>query len=524
MRNVFFTLLTLFLFSGLVAQNEGALDPTYGTQGVAVTPLTGGINNTYGSAVAADGSIYMFGHSYAENDSSAIVVKYDANGNIDAAFGINGQAKFTTGVPEDVFSFAKGFVDKDGNLVVAGSYRNETKQVGALLVVRFKSDGALDLTFSNGSGSAVLTGATLADIKQFGDDQILIAGTLTTNQQTTVYGAVALNANGALDAGFGTGGFAYTDLGQLFNLANTVALQKDGSFIISGASVDISTFTFTLSSARFTKEGQLDPTFGSNSGYEIYDINSALTFQLPIATTVNSDNEQYTLVSAASDTEEKLYLFKTGADGLPDSGFGTDGKTEYDLTTFAPVVITLDDHERLLLAGQTGLTGNLSMELRRYDAAGAQDVAFGQGGSATADITESFQVSNVIFTPAGKVLVTGTGGFDLETTTGTSFGSARFYGKNIGTADFKVAHQVSLYPNPVVNTAKISYELVSNENINITLTNAEGRMIKSIVSNQAQGKGTYAVNVNFDDNQAPGIYFINISNGKGVQSVKIIKQ
>jgi uncharacterized delta-60 repeat protein/uncharacterized repeat protein (TIGR01451 family) len=73
------------------------------------------------------------------------------------------------------------------------------------------------------------------------------------------------NADGSLDASFGTGGKVTTDFGGgSFDEAHGVALQADGKIIVAGtstSSVPGSTLDFAL--ARYNTDGILDSSFGT---------------------------------------------------------------------------------------------------------------------------------------------------------------------------------------------------------------------------------------------------------------------
>src|SRR5438094_207829 len=89
-----------------------------------------------------------------------------------------------------------------------------------------------------------------------------------------VLGAVALSlclagpqtaaaADGDLDPGFGTGGKVMTDFNNSTDIANAVAVQPDGKYVVVGTTYTNNDYTgedFAL--ARYHPNGALDTSFG----------------------------------------------------------------------------------------------------------------------------------------------------------------------------------------------------------------------------------------------------------------------
>jgi len=86
-------------------------------------------------------------------------------------------------------------------------------------------------------------------------------------------------------------------------------------------------------------------------------------------------------------------------------------------------------------------------------------------------------------------------------------------------ASFKVS------PNPVINSANISYSLVNKESVDISIYNLTGQKVKSILSAE-QPAGHYSVNWDTDNNNGlkvqGGIYICQISISGKVNGLKIV--
>lgn len=72
---------------------------------------------------------------------------------------------------------------------------------------------------------------------------------------------------------------------------------------------------------------------------------------------------------------------------------------------------------------------------------------------------------------------------------------------------------VNLVPNPSQNAAKLSYVVVNQGPVNISVFDATGRVVNNLV-NETKSAGEYTVNMN-NQNLAAGIYFIRVETPEG---------
>jgi hypothetical protein len=86
----------------------------------------------------------------------------------------------------------------------------------------------------------------------------------------------------------------------------------------------------------------------------------------------------------------------------------------------------------------------------------------------------------------------------------------------------KATDLIRVYPNPFSVSTTISYELLTNDHITITVFNRMGETIK-ILADKMQAKGNYSLIWNARDiNGAPvekGVYFISIKTNSTAQSL-----
>jgi uncharacterized delta-60 repeat protein len=181
-------------------------------------------------------------------------------GTLDETFGVKGVAAWN-GSDHD-FNDGRMAVLPDGHIVVGGSFKGPSS--GELGVLRFKADGTLDATFGKAGAVRRAPGPTLAIGDAFGirpDGTIVVAG-YSVNIQGNVltYAAIQLQvtANGASYPGFGTDGlrsyakvFGFEDLN--FENGQTIA--------VGGRDFDAGTGVGVVS--KLDADGNVDPSFGS---------------------------------------------------------------------------------------------------------------------------------------------------------------------------------------------------------------------------------------------------------------------
>lgn len=148
---------------------NGAIDTTFKViSGIKnAYPSTGGIAFIYSMTLQNDGKIIATGNFTSYNGISRVgIVRIDSLGGIDASF--------STGPGFDKFPY-KSIIQSDGKILVTGnftSYRTTSRNG----IVRLKSDGFNDVSFTVGSGFNTYTKA----ISFHSGERILVGGDFTT--------------------------------------------------------------------------------------------------------------------------------------------------------------------------------------------------------------------------------------------------------------------------------------------------------------------------------------------------------
>ncbi len=86
----------------------------------------------------------------------------------------------------------------------------------------------------------------------------------------------------------------------------------------------------------------------------------------------------------------------------------------------------------------------------------------------------------------------------------------------VGVAEHAIVNNnLAVFPNPVSESAKISYELEANSTVSATLINVTGQVVATFFNKEEQVAGKQNRNLTIDPSIAKGIYFVAINvNGK----------
>ena len=230
---------------------DGTLDPTFGSAGIVQSPA----GTASAVALQPDGKIVAAGTA----SSQIRVVRYNTDGSLDQSFGSGGVVTTAAGA---FGSDAKALVlQPDGKIVVGGDSSDGSETQFAL--VRYDANGSLDATF--GSGGVVTTQVGAGEQlsrrpRSYGrTGRSSPTATAVDGSTVAVPGLARYNADGSLDSTFGSGGIVTTPVfGGTDVSGGPLALQPDGKIVAAG------TYAGIWVLARYNTDGSLDPSFGSN--------------------------------------------------------------------------------------------------------------------------------------------------------------------------------------------------------------------------------------------------------------------
>jgi uncharacterized delta-60 repeat protein len=247
------TLLLLALPATPVHAAPGDLDVSFSGDGLQ-TVDAGAADTARAVAIQPDGKIVIAGYAYTTDATGFAVTRLNADGSLDAGFGVLGVAKaYFAGV-----AYGRALVlQPDGRIVVAGYEGSD------FAIARFTAAGVLDTSFSgDGMQTVDFAGAieqAWALARQ--SDGRLIMGGSSGPSSTTDFALARLNTDGSLDTTFSGDGRATADITG-GDSVRALAIQSDGRIVAAGAAGTLYQRDFGI--ARFATDGSLDLTFSGD--------------------------------------------------------------------------------------------------------------------------------------------------------------------------------------------------------------------------------------------------------------------
>jgi uncharacterized delta-60 repeat protein len=138
--------------------SAGELDTTFGTNGITVTAFAGIAFDPFGFAVQKNGDLLVGGVATTKSGRNEFgLARYTANGVLDTTFGTNGLVITKVGNRSDAPSAL--LLQPNGQIVMGGFEVAGSNIPGMMSLVRYNANGNLDATF--GKGGIALASVTL---------------------------------------------------------------------------------------------------------------------------------------------------------------------------------------------------------------------------------------------------------------------------------------------------------------------------------------------------------------------------
>ncbi len=378
----FSILFAVILFSMSWAYAVGVLDPTFGTNGVAVTSIG---SSAYAKAlvIQPDGKIVVAGAFFRDLTKGDIaIVRYNPDGSLDQSFGDGGRV-FTSASNADDLATAVA-LQPDGKIVVVGITQASGSESGDFLVVRYNSSGSLDTGFGTGGIVTINQGTydVFNAVAVQPDGKIVTAGRTTDGDRAVV---ARFNPNGSLDSSF-NGGLAYFNLqnyiGDNFrnykgNNFQTIGLLPGGRIVAGGVANNVPTRPIYYAEfvVAFESNGAVAQNFASQ-GVDLTYIGEVPIPNYPIPGNIELVVTPDGKIMATS----QLYLRRYLSDGSRDATFngGRFGGTNIALRPDGRYVILNVGRDQKDYSGQgneSGLYTNGGRFIGYSDNFGGADIA-----------------------------------------------------------------------------------------------------------------------------------------------------
>jgi len=360
---------------------------------------TGFNSNPSTIQIQSDGKILVGGGFTTYNGTSINnFIGLNSNGSIDtgfvadtsitlpsvvtSSFLINSNPFFT---PNATFSIGTGFnntvffitTQSDGKILVGGSFTTYNGTTSNR-IIRLNSDGSIDNTFNIGTGF----NSTVETIQIQPDGKILVGGSFTSYNGTTINRFIRLNSDGSRDDTFSIGtGFGGN------GVVRTIAIQSDGKILFGG---DFTSYNGTNINRiiRLNSDGSIDNTFSVGNGFD----------GRPWVIQIQSDGKilvggGFTFYNGPSSNR----IIRLNTDGSRDDTFSIGTGFSSDVET---IQIQLDG--KILVGGNfTSYNGTTNNRIIRLNSDGSIDALFNIGTGFDSI------VYSIVIQSDGKILVGG---------------------------------------------------------------------------------------------------------------------
>jgi uncharacterized delta-60 repeat protein len=381
---------------------DGMLDPSFGENGKVTTDFRGSYDAVANTMAVQGDKILVAGYTTWQNPNrdddvfpvaDFTLVRYNINGGLDSSFASDG--KVITDFDRYSSERANSVVLQGNHIVIAGDAG------GDFGLARYHGDGRLDSSFGT---NGIVRGYFPVNLTYFTSmvlqgEKIVVAGASNTDFTLARY-----QSDGMLDSSFGINGKVITDFNGGNDQAKSMVLQGD-KIVVAGNSP----FGFGL--ARYTKDGLLDSSFGQNGKASMYigttNGPNSMVLQgdkiVVAGTAVEYDgygNEFFRTIVIARFT----------GNGALDSSFGTNGIVIYS-AAYADANAMVLQGDKIVVAGNAWNPNFQPFTLARYTSGGVLDSSFGTNGIATTGLSRPIDVRSVLL-QGDKIVVAG-GGFAL---------------------------------------------------------------------------------------------------------------
>jgi uncharacterized delta-60 repeat protein len=209
---------------------DGTLDTTFDGDGRVISISAANFDGAVDVAIQSDDRIVVLGFVTLGSPYFALV-RYDAAGSLDTTFG--GTGVVTTNFGGATNTPSAVVVQPDGKVLAVGTVFPPGNRNFAL--VRYNADGTLDASF--GIGGHVTThfnpADRLADVALQADGKIVVGGS-SGGLSGSFFTIARYEADGTVDASFGAGGLVTTYFYGYTDFVRGLAIQADGKILAAG--------------------------------------------------------------------------------------------------------------------------------------------------------------------------------------------------------------------------------------------------------------------------------------------------
>ncbi len=398
------TALSLLSFTiGFAA--SGDLDTTFGDGGKVITNISGNFNDrVLGMAIQSNGRIVAVGDRYNIERTAYdfAVVRYKSNGSLDTSFSGDGKLVTNLGGRDTATDVA---IQSDGKIVVSGQTCN-SEGTCDLAVARYKANGSLDTTFGSSGKKIVDFGSgdngSLGGIAIQSDGKIVIGGFMVNSHGDRDFTVYRLKTNGALDTAFSGDGKVNIGFGSGRNDYVEDLLLQGSKIMVVGRTCDASDANCNFAVARLKSNGSLDTTF-SEDGRQTTNLGGN---DAAHGAALQSDGKLVVVGDKKVSDTKQCAVVRYSASGNLDTTFNSTGKKILSSGWGCTDVIIQSN--KIIMSTPVAISALSAFGLIRLKSNGTLDTTFSGDGIVTIDFGgDDFPVGGIALQRDGKYVVAG---------------------------------------------------------------------------------------------------------------------
>jgi uncharacterized delta-60 repeat protein len=191
-------------------------------------------------------------------------------------------------------------------------------------------------------------------------------------------------AQGSLDASFGTNGKVVTAVSAFNDKSKDLLIQPDGKIIVGGEVSVVLGDTIYMELIRYNSNGSIDNSFGVNGKVftSFANVNCGLK-----ALALQSDGKiiavGYTLdKTIIANTKTDFAIVRYNANGTLDTSFDGDGRVTTDFNSDVDIAyaLAIQTDGKIVVVGDSRQAGKMQSVMARYNTNGALDLTFNGTG------------------------------------------------------------------------------------------------------------------------------------------------
>ncbi len=371
----------------------------------------GGSDSGNALVLQPNGKILVVGSSSSGTDEDCITVRLNPDGTRDTSFSADGISIIQGAAGGDDSGNAVA-VQFDGKILVAGEVSNGRNT--DLLVLRYTPEGVLDSSF-NGDGiftfsskTKTVDAATAVALQPNG--RIVVAGRTGSGSAGDLL-VLRYKTNGTLDRSFSNDGIAvYSGDSGSEDIGRAVAIQNDGKAVVAGQTSNGANSDLLV--LRYKSDGSLDTSF-SGDGVAVYS-GAADSNDIGRAVAIQDDGKIVVVGQTSNGANNNLLILRYTSSGSLDTTFGTAGVVNFGGSgNESGRSVVIQPNGMIVVAGVRSNGADTDLLLLRYTESGSLDTTFGSGGVVAYDSGNADAANAIALQPDGKIVVVGASDDDV---------------------------------------------------------------------------------------------------------------